>query len=1114
MTSQRHPHRRLETRRHPPESSVLPWWLLYICFVVYGSLVPLDFHPIPWDQAWERFQHIHLLNIGAQGRADWVANGVLYLPVGLLTAHLFAGNNWRRVSMLAVAAALAFSFSLALVVEFAQLSFPPRTVSLNDVIAEFIGSSLGVLFATAWSERLRALLNALAGDQERLLDRLLKAYTVGYFAFSLFPYDFLLSTTEFDLKMHSDSWGWLMATSVANGSVAISIAKLFAEVLATVPLGFMIARRKPGRRPWPTSQAILTGAALGLAIEAAQFFVVSGISQGISVLTRMFGMYVGVLLWLHTSSLHPSRLAAGFRRFGPLVGICYLLAIAAVTGWFEHNWMSMDRALQALQEVRFLPFYYHYYTTEQAALLSLVSVCLMYAPIGILTWASWLSPTLGMWIAILTASVMETSKLFLEGQHPDPTNLFIAGLAAWITTKMARRLASMSIHPGKNSGGSHPNNTWSMPKGHRPHLGSGASLDQQLAEEGQGAASTLTATPTLPLSTPTTSGNVVLLACAAGVAWGVMSFPFQPALLGLLIAVYAVVLWFWPQALIIAIPAALPLFDLAPWSGRFYFDEFDLLLLVSLAIGSLRAPGSAQKFKSDPLFFVLAALVGLSYIIGAMRGMPTWHMPDANALTSYYSPFNGWRIAKGALWAFLLYGLLGRFAKAGQGVHRMFAQGMVTGLAVTVAVVFWERMAFPGLLNFTDVYRVTGPFSQMHIGGADLEAFLTLAAPFLIILIFAQHGWAARLAGLGLLLGTIYAVMVTFSRVGYVGYGVAVALALFAAMTTHGKQGLASVFKRGAAVLVLMALTLAVAAPIFTGRFAQERMSQSGSDLAMRQAHWADALEMRDSDWATTFFGMGLGRYPETHYWRSGEVRAASHRLMAEADNTFLRLGSGSPLYMEQFVAVEAGQSYTFKAVVRSNQDNAQLTVSLCEKWLLTSARCIFQTIPVTASGTWQPVQAQLRTDKIGSAPWFAPRPVKFSLYNANSRALLDVDNVQMPSTEGDALVTNGDFSNGLDRWFFSVDNDRPWHIWSLPVHIIFEQGWLGMVSLACFFAIAVWRAGCQAWRGEALYGALLAALVGLAVIGTLDSLVDSPRLLMLILLQAAISGSRSIPAK
>jgi hypothetical protein len=63
-------------------------WSLYVGFVVYGSLVPLDFHYLPWGQAWESFKTVKLLDVGAQGRADWLSNGVLYVPVGFFTVNL------------------------------------------------------------------------------------------------------------------------------------------------------------------------------------------------------------------------------------------------------------------------------------------------------------------------------------------------------------------------------------------------------------------------------------------------------------------------------------------------------------------------------------------------------------------------------------------------------------------------------------------------------------------------------------------------------------------------------------------------------------------------------------------------------------------------------------------------------------------------------------------------------------------------------------------------------------------------------------------------------------------------------------------------------------------
>jgi hypothetical protein len=118
-------------------------WLAYAAFVIYGSLVPLDFRPFPLDEALRRFVDIPFLTLGAGSRADWIASGVLYFPLGALTALALLG--WlARLPGLAMGLAWVFCAALAVGVEFLQLFFPPRTVSLNDLLAEWIGAALGV----------------------------------------------------------------------------------------------------------------------------------------------------------------------------------------------------------------------------------------------------------------------------------------------------------------------------------------------------------------------------------------------------------------------------------------------------------------------------------------------------------------------------------------------------------------------------------------------------------------------------------------------------------------------------------------------------------------------------------------------------------------------------------------------------------------------------------------------------------------------------------------------------------------------------------------------------------------------------------------------------------
>jgi len=1044
----------------------------YIFFVIYGSLVPLDFHYRSWNNAWQAFMNIPYLNLGIESRADWVANAVLYVPVGFLIATLFRRFRTHGTAFIG---ALLFSLLLAVSVEFTQIYFPPRTVSLNDIIAEFLGSMLGAFFAVRWSNRFMSLLATLAGNSDRLVAHLLKAYAIAYVAFSLFPYDFLVSIAEIEWKIHSDGWGWLIATEGLRGDPVLNLAKLFAEILAVVPLGSLLGRMTT--RPWSPARALFLGALLGLLVESAQFFIATGVSQGISVLTRAIGMYLGGLLWYHRALFSPQQVAFGMRRFSLPLAVAYLITLMAVNELFGHRWMGIDFAKNTLQHVSFLPFYYHYYTTEQAALLSLVSVGLMYAPIGMLTWAYWRAPVLAMLMAVLIAGLIEMSKLFLVDLHPDPTNLLIAGFSAWASTKIINRIELVSTISGTER---------TPATADRSHIPVSEAVLESIqvpdVDEPKPDVFTL-------LKRPSWAGYMVFIAAIACAGLYVMHFPVQPLALGMFLAGYAALIWYRPQSIAFVVPVALALFDIAPWSGRFYFDEFDLLLLISVAIAHVRLPPAAPHVSQDFGFSLLAVLLATSYAVATVRGLLPWHLPEANDFSNYDSPYNALRIAKGVLWAFMLYRLFERLSSIGHNVRCLFALGLVAGLAGTVVVIIWERLAFPGIFNFTDVYRVSGPFSQMHTGGADIETYLTLSTPFLLVLLFEGKSRIVRLTGLMLLAGASYGLMVTYSRAGYAAYGIAIALLV--AIPVSGRW-----FR----IVVAGLVVLTVAVPILNGSFTQQRMSQSGTDFEVRQAHWNDALQLRDAGWITSLFGMGLGRFPEMHYWRSRERRASGYRLIFETGNRFLRLGTGGGLYVEQFVSIKPQHDYLLSLTARSDQANGKVSVSICEKWLLTSARCVSRSIDVSGNGRWMPVTVHLQSGDLGSGPWYAARPVKLSIYNSDTQRV-DVDNLRLQSKEGRNLLLNGDFSRGMDSWFFSVDNDKPWHIWSMPVQVLFDQGWLGVVALMLFVAAGLWRAACDAWRGDAMAGAMLASGIGFLVIGILDSLVDSPRLLMLFML-------------
>lgn len=1064
-------------------SSILLLWLAYLAFVVYGSLVPLNFTARPPAEAWSLFLQTSFYRLGVESRADWVANGILYIPVGFLTAYAVATIGGAGHRFLAAALAVVLGSGLALAVEFTQLFFPPRTVSLNDLIAEFLGNLFGVVLALRFADWFKRVLAALGSMGKAAPTRLvLEAYVVGYFAFSLFPFDFLLSGAELERKLHSDLWGWGIAGGSQGGVVAA--LRLFAEVMLTAPLGWFLASRsaRPGANLF---LAGMVGTLYGAAIELLQLFMASGLSQGASILTRLLGTLFGTLLWRRRSDLHAAALRRGWGRFVAVLAPAYALVLMAANGWTSSVWSGFDVAAAKLGELHFLPFYYHYYTSEAKALYSVAATALMYGPVGVLVWLAGGRRGLAVGLAAGGAAMIEGSKLFLAGLHPDPTNVFIAMVGAWCAFQ-ALGFLLVQASPG-------------------PVISS----DLDVVAEAPGRQPEIQPDPASPARPriprgPAAWGGAAAVAVVALVF--LADFPFHPIALGIAVAIAAGVIWRYPVWLFAVVPAMLPVLDLAPWSGRFFLDEYDLLLWVAIAIGYLRLPKAASpgRRRLDWLLGLALGALGCSFLISTLIGLWPLQAIDANSFTNYYSHFNALRVAKGFFWGLLLVPLLLRTRSSRLDMSTMISWGMTIGLALTVAVILWERVAFSGLFNFASDYRVTGPFSAIHVGGAFIECFLATAVPFALLVVLRYRSVLIRASVTLLLVATTYALMVTYSRNGYLAYAVAILVMLAIAATAKQARGRRSI------LLALLALAmLGTAAPVFLGKFAQDRLALVGRDLGGRWSHWSDSLNTMDQDWGTAILGMGVGRFPEINFWRSRELGHSSiYRLESEGGNRFLRLTSGESIYVEQFVSLLPDTEYLLSVDARANRDNAQLTVPVCEKWMLASYDCAWNTVNLGAGG-WTHYEMRFNSKDLGDGPWYSARPVKLGLYNGNPKLTIDVDNVRLAPLGGEDILRNGDFTRNMDAWFFSTDSHLQWHAKSLAVATYFDQGWFGLLAWFSFLALALTRILRQLEFGDLFDSALLAALGGFLVVGVFDTVIDSPRFLFLLVLLAATGAIR-----
>jgi len=110
--------------RKPTSHSAVVWlFMLYVLFVVYGSLVPLKYVDRSLEDAVLAFKNIPFLALGIDSRADWVANLLLFIPLTFLAGLLFnaSGGIGRRVVVAFSLASAAVLFAVG--IEFTQLFF-------------------------------------------------------------------------------------------------------------------------------------------------------------------------------------------------------------------------------------------------------------------------------------------------------------------------------------------------------------------------------------------------------------------------------------------------------------------------------------------------------------------------------------------------------------------------------------------------------------------------------------------------------------------------------------------------------------------------------------------------------------------------------------------------------------------------------------------------------------------------------------------------------------------------------------------------------------------------------------------------------------------------------
>jgi glycopeptide antibiotics resistance protein len=434
--------------------------LLYALGMAYASTFvgPVGVHLVPIEpsDALHRLLHMQLVAHGSDQRADWMGNLVMLVPLGFLMAGWCAPAHRRSMPGVPAVSAFVLCLGFILVVKYTQLYFPPRTVTLNYVIAQSLGAIIGiVLFGV-----MRSPLAEVGRGIGRLesLRLALRVYTALLVLFMLMPLDFALNADDIAAQLDRlpDTFG---ALSGEGRPLIVRLALSFAGILATAPVGALLTLAGRGRVY--VGRSVSAASWMGLfgmfCVYVATTMVISGAASLPAVGFRTVGIALGAwfMHWLTHQDPDHVRYDVGDLVYWAVP--VYLVLLFAVNGLLSLTWSTEGPPPGGHL---LLPLFNYYIVSKAQAAKDIMGHLAMYAPIGVMLW---LRSTrdggagAAFFLAALLSAIVEGGRYLRPGLVPDINAIPLAGIAAWgaasampvlwrmLSTVAAGRTATVSL---------------------------------------------------------------------------------------------------------------------------------------------------------------------------------------------------------------------------------------------------------------------------------------------------------------------------------------------------------------------------------------------------------------------------------------------------------------------------------------------------------------------------------------------------------------------------------------------------------------------------------------------------------------------------------------------
>ena len=425
--------------------------LAFIAFAIYGSLIPFEWRHLDPGAAWEQFGRTFQFSpTGRLSRSDILANVLLFVPIGfsLAGARLADRRGWialARTTLLILPVSLAVSFAA----EFLQMFTSDRIPSGLDIVAQTVGTSLGI---AAWQmigqEYTNWVRESLAAAPHDRASRVLVAAAAAWIFVNLAPFDITVDLGDLARRIT------LGRISLVPFGGDLSWARrgwdVIAETVGALPLGLlgvsvMYLRRTP---VWPG--AFLVGAGIVVSVECLQVFIRSHSADTGDALLGSMGVAAGV--WVGTRVLpKPDRTPAVVRPEGRSWRALGLVAIwclvLAAYHWQPYDFTVDKEAVRTkLAQMPMLPFAGYLRGSYLNAFNDVLAKLALAVPFGVLASfvggrdrVAFLSSTV-MWliVALCAFGVLEAGQFFLPTRIPDPSDILVGVTGAYAGLLLGR----------------------------------------------------------------------------------------------------------------------------------------------------------------------------------------------------------------------------------------------------------------------------------------------------------------------------------------------------------------------------------------------------------------------------------------------------------------------------------------------------------------------------------------------------------------------------------------------------------------------------------------------------------------------------------------------------